>query len=89
MGPAQENELSGRAGNECRVGAKGTIVAASGVFSASIEMRGRVTRDGKFKRRGEKSSGGDQSQRNIVEGRRKSSCKTRIEGDRRGEVKGC
>ena len=59
MGPAQGNELSDRAGNECRVGAEGTIVAASGVFSASIEMRGRVTRDCKFEPRGEKSSGGD------------------------------
>jgi len=81
VGPAQ--------GNECRVGTEATVVAASDVFSASIEMRGRVARDGKSEPRGEKSSGGDQGQRNISEERRNSSCRTKTKGNRKECVGGC
>lgn len=46
--------------------AEAKIVAAPGVFSSSIEIRGRVARDGKFEPKGEKSSGGDQGQKNYL-----------------------
>ncbi len=45
-----------------------------------------MTGDGKFEPRGEKSSGPDQDQRNVVEERRQSSCKSKTEGDRRAGV---
>lgn len=40
--------------------------------------------DGKYKPAGEKSSGGDQGQRNVSERRKNSSCKLGTEGDRQG-----